>query len=134
MFSVTRRVKFCAAHRLYNPEFTDAENDATFGICNNPAGHGHNYVLEVTVGGEVDPRTGMIIDLKRLKDLLEREVVSKLDHKNLNVDVDFMQGCVPTAENLASRIWDRIAGKLPAGRLLEVKVYESEDNIATRSA
>jgi 6-pyruvoyltetrahydropterin/6-carboxytetrahydropterin synthase len=134
MLSVTRRVKFCAAHRLYNPEFSDEENDRTFGICNNPAGHGHNYVLEVTVGGQADPRTGMIIDLKRLKDLLEREITSKLDHKNLNVDVEFMRGCVPTAEMLATRIWDLIEKKLPAGKLLEVKVYESEDNIATRSS
>ena len=117
MLSVTRRMKFCAAHRLYNPDLSDQENDRIFGVCNNPAGHGHNYVLEVTVAGEPDPRTGMIINLKELKEILNQEVVGKLDHKNLNVDVGFMEGCVPTAEMLATRIWDIIERKLPTGRL-----------------
>ena len=133
MITVTRRMHFCAAHRLFNPEFTDEENDRIFGICNNPAGHGHNYILEVTVAGEPDPRTGMVINLKDLKDLLEREVISKVDHKNLNVDVDFMADCVPTAEMMAIRIWDRIADRIPNAELREVKVYESENNIASRT-
>jgi 6-pyruvoyltetrahydropterin/6-carboxytetrahydropterin synthase len=125
-------MRFCAAHRLHSSELTDEENVAVYGICNNPAGHGHNYVLEVTVEGEPDPRTGMILNLKDLADVLEREVVTKLDHKHLNVDVPFLEGLVPTTEVLASRIWDVIVDKIPVGRLTEVKVYESENNIATR--
>jgi len=134
MLSVTRRVKFSAAHRLFNPDLSDEDNDRIFGVCNNRAGHGHNYVLEVTVAGEIDPRTGMIINLKELKEILNQEVIGKLDHKNLNVDVGFMEGCVPTAEMLATRIWDIIERALPTGRLQEVKVYESEDNAACRTA
>ncbi len=134
MITVTRRMTFSAAHRLFNPEFSDAENERVFGLCNNPAGHGHNYTLEVTVAGEPDPKTGMVINLSDLKAILQTEVISKVDHKNLNVDVEFMQGCVPTAEMLAIRIWDQLTGKLPSVELREVTVYESPNNVASRTA
>ena len=91
MIYITRRLEFCASHRLYNPEFSDEKNERIFGLCNNPNGHGHNYVLEVTVKGEVDPQTGMVLDLKALKKLINEEIINKVDHKNLNVDVDFLK-------------------------------------------
>ncbi len=134
MLSVTRRMRFSAAHRLFNPDLSDEENDRIFGLCSNPAGHGHNYVLEVTVAGEIEPTTGMIVDLNALRDYLDREVITHLDHKNLNVDVGFLKGHIPTAEVLASRIWDLIEANLPAGKLVEVRVYESENNYAARRA
>ncbi|HIE80842.1 MAG TPA: 6-carboxytetrahydropterin synthase, partial [Nitrospinaceae bacterium] len=101
MIYITRRLEFCASHRLFNPAFSDEKNAATFGLCNNPNGHGHNYVLEVTVKGEVDPETGMVLDLKTLKKLINEEIVDKVDHKNLNVDVEFLKNVIPTAENIA---------------------------------
>ena len=128
MIYITRRLEFCASHRLYNPEFSDDKNETTFGLCNNPNGHGHNYVLEVTVRGEVDPQTGMVLDLKALKKLINEEIVSKVDHKNLNVDVDFLEGVIPTAENIAIRIWDILEPKIKNGTLHEVKLFESERN------
>jgi 6-pyruvoyltetrahydropterin/6-carboxytetrahydropterin synthase len=134
MLSITRRVRFAASHRLHNPELSDEENARIFGRCNNPNGHGHNYVLEVTVGGEPDPQTGMIMDLGKLKDFLYETVVVEVDHKHLNADVEFLRGTIPTAEVIVSRIWDLIERKLPAGKLLEVKLYETENNIATRTS
>ncbi len=128
MIYITRRLEFCASHRLYNPEFSDEKNEATFGLCNNPNGHGHNYVLEVTVKGEVAPETGMVLDLKALKKLINEEVVSKVDHKNLNVDVDFLEGVIPTAENIAIHIWNILEPKIESGTLHEVKLFESERN------
>ncbi len=92
---------FCSGHRLFNPKFSDEKNREIFGDCANPNGHGHNYVLEVTVSGEIDHETGMIINLKELKRIIETEIISKVDHKNLNMDVDFMQGIIPTTENFA---------------------------------
>lgn len=134
MLSITRRMHFAASHRLHNPELSDEENARTYGLCNNPNGHGHNYVLDVTVAGEPDPKTGMIMDLAKLKEFLHAEVISKVDHKHLNVDVDFLRGAIPTAEVIVTRIWDLIERKLPTGRLVEVKLYETENNVATRSA
>jgi 6-pyruvoyltetrahydropterin/6-carboxytetrahydropterin synthase len=128
MIYITRRLEFCASHRLYNPEFSDDKNETTFGLCNNPNGHGHNYVLEVTVKGEVDPQTGMVLDLKALKSIINEEIVSKVDHKNLNVDVDFLEGVIPTAENIAIHIWDILESKIESGTLHEVKLFESERN------
>ena len=128
MIYITRRLEFCASHRLYNPEFSDDKNETTFGLCNNPNGHGHNYVLEVTVKGEVDPQTGMVLDLKALKSIINEEIVSKVDHKNLNVDVDFLEGIIPTAENIAIHIWDILESKIESGTLHEVKLFESERN------
>ena len=128
MIYITRRLEFCASHRLYNPEFSDDKNKTTFGLCNNPNGHGHNYVLEVTLKGEVDPQTGMVLDLKALKKIINEEIVSKVDHKNLNVDVDFLEGIIPTAENIAIHIWDILESKIESGTLHEVKLFESERN------
>jgi 6-pyruvoyltetrahydropterin/6-carboxytetrahydropterin synthase len=91
MIFITRKHEFCASHRLYNPNFSDEKNEATFGLCNNKNGHGHNYVLEVTLSGEVCEDTGMVFDLKELKKLTTQEVLNKVDHKNLNVDVDFLK-------------------------------------------
>ena len=106
MIYITRRLEFCASHRLFNPDFSDEKNESTFGLCNNPNGHGHNYVLEVTVKGEVDPETGMVLDLKALKKLINEEIINKVAHKNLNVDVDFLKAVIPTAENIAIHIWN----------------------------
>ena len=131
MVLIIRRVEFCASHRLHNPNFPEAKNDEIYGKCNNPNGHGHNYVLEVTVGGSVDPQTGMVMDLKELKALLEEVVVEKVDHKHLNLDVDFMEGIIPTAENIVVGLWGLVQPRLPRGcKLVEMKLWESENNIA----
>ena len=128
MIYITRKLEFCASHRLYNPSFSDQKNEETFGLCNNPNGHGHNYVMEVTVRGEVDPETGMVLDLKALKKLVNEEIILKVDHKNLNVDVPFLDGIIPTAENIAIRFWEILEPKLKGGELYEIKLYESERN------
>jgi 6-pyruvoyltetrahydropterin/6-carboxytetrahydropterin synthase len=125
---VTRRAQFSAAHRLHNPNLTDDENVRIYDKCNNPSGHGHNYDVEVTVAGEPDPETGMVIDLKVLKHLLNEHVIEKLDHKHLNHDVDFMRDVIPTAENIAIKIWDRLEPHIVRGKLYSVKLYESHNN------
>jgi len=127
---VTRRVHFNAAHRLHNPEFSDAWNKATYGLCNNPNWHGHNYELEVSVIGEPDPRTGYVCDLSSLKQLLNDVIVQRCDHRNLNIEVDFLTGVIPTTENLVIAFWNEIAPKLKSGRLQRVRLYESERNFA----
>ena len=128
MIFITRKIEFSAGHRLFNPNFSDEKNKATFGLCNNPNGHGHNYVLEVTLSGEVCNDTGMVFDLKELKKLTQREIIDKVDHKNLNVDVDYLKGIIPTAENLAIKFWEILEPKITKGRLYEIKLYESERN------
>ena len=128
MIFITRKHEFSAGHRLFNPDFSDEKYKATFGLCNNPNGHGHNYVLEVTLSGEVCNDTGMVFDLKELKKLTQREIIDKVDHKNLNVDVDYLKGIIPTAENLAIKFWELLEPKIPKGRLHEIKLYESERN------
>lgn len=130
MLYVTRRETFSSAHRLYNPDLADEENDRLFGKCNNLNGHGHNYILEVMVAGEVDPKTGYVIDLKKLKTIIREHVISKIDHKHLNMDVDFMKDVIPTAENIAVKIWEQLVDKIPSGKLYSVKVYETENNYA----
>ncbi|SHK60837.1 6-carboxytetrahydropterin synthase [Rhodothermus profundi] len=125
---VTRRVRFSAAHRLHNPARSEAWNQKTFGLCNHPNWHGHNYVLEVTVAGEPDPETGFVLNLSHLKEILETCILKKLDHKNLNLDVDFLQGVIPTTENLAIAIWRELESALPKGRLHCVRLYETEHN------
>lgn len=130
MVYVTRKAIFSAAHRLYNPLWSEERNEEVFGKCANPRGHGHNYVLEVTVAGIPDPETGYVIDLKYLAQVLEEEILSKVDHKHLNYDVDFLQGINPTVENLAIAFWRLLEAKLPAGMLYAVRVYESENNYA----
>jgi len=125
---VTRRATFNAAHRLHNPQKSDEWNRATFGKCNNPNGHGHNYVLEVTVEGEPDPETGYVIDLGDLKKIIQEQVVDQVDHTNLNVDVPFMAGVLPSTENFAIAIWNRIAPRIDGGRLVSVRLRETENN------
>ncbi len=125
---VTRREVFSASHRLYNHKWTEEQNVEIFGKCSNVYGHGHNYVLEVTVVGTIDPDTGYVIDTKELKKIIRENVVNKLDHKNLNMDVDFMKDVIPTAENIAIKIWEQLEGKIVSGRLYSVKIYETENN------
>ncbi|MGH8020922.1 MAG: 6-pyruvoyl trahydropterin synthase family protein [Opitutaceae bacterium] len=127
---VTRTVHFNAAHRLHNPARSERWNRETFGPCNHPNWHGHNYELEVSVAGAPDPETGYVIDLGDLRDLLEREIVSKCDHRNLNLDVDFLRGIIPSAENLAIAFWEQIEPKLTRARLHRVCVRETDRNRA----
>jgi len=125
---ITRRVHFAAGHRLHSGELSEAENRAVFGLCNNPNGHGHNYQLDVTIEGEVAPATGYVMDLKRLRDLVNEVVVRDVDHANLNLDVVWLEGVNPTAENLAIRIWERLEGRLQGAALVAVKLWETERN------
>lgn len=127
---LTKRVEFSASHRLYNPDFTDERNWEVYGVCNNPNGHGHNYTLDVTLAGEVDSRTGMIIDLKKLKDILEDILIGRIDHKHLNLDVPFLKGCIPTVEVLVVRFWEELDGRIPGCELRELVLYESRTNFA----
>lgn len=126
--TVTRRLGFNAAHRLHDPALSDEENRAVFGKCNNPSGHGHNYKLDVSVQGEVDPRTGYVIDLKALRDLVEETLIERLDHRHLNVDVEFLRGINPTAENLAVACWRVLAPAVTPGRLVRLRLWETENN------
>ncbi len=126
--TVTRRLHFNAAHRVHNPALSDAENQALFGKCNNPNWHGHNYTLEVSVSGPIDARTGYVIDLGALRDLVEREVVAQADHRNFNVDVPFMQGIIPTSENIVVACWRVLAPVVSPGRLTRLRLWETENN------
>ena len=128
MIYVTRREVFSSSHRLFNPKLNDEENDLIVGKCNNLNGHGHNYVLEVVAAGDINPITGYVIDLKMLKTIIIDNVIKKVDHKNLNMDVDFLSGIIPTAENIAVGIWNQLKDKIPAGKLYSVKLYETENN------
>jgi 6-pyruvoyltetrahydropterin/6-carboxytetrahydropterin synthase len=128
MVYVTRRECFSAAHRLYNPSLSDEENFEMYGMCSNPNWHGHNYILEVVVSGEVDPGTGYLLDLKILKEIIRKNVIEKVDHKNLNLETDFMKGIIPSAENIAIAIWKVLANKIPKGKLYSIKLYETENN------
>ncbi len=130
MILLTRRAEFSAAHFYWVEAWTPERNEQVFGKCANRNGHGHNYVLEVTVAGEPDAVTGFVVDLKELKDVLEREVVSVYDHRHLNLEVPEFAGRQPTAENLAISIWERLEGKVPQARLHRVRVYEREDLFA----
>ena len=125
---LTRRETFAAAHRLFKAGLSDEENFKMFGKCSNPNWHGHNYTLEVTVIGEVDSETGFVMDIKKLKELMQEYVISKVDHKNLNIDADFMKGIIPTSENITIAIWNQLADKISGGKLFSVKLYETENN------
>lgn len=131
MLYITRKVTFSAAHRLHNPKLSDMENKNIYGECNNPNGHGHNYVLEVTVRGNVPDKTGMVIDLKDLKKIITQNVIEKVDHKFLNSDVDFMHDIIPTAENLVVQFWKILKKVLSENNaeLYELKLYETDNNI-----
>ncbi len=128
MLYITKTVTFSASHRLFNPEFSDEENERIFDKCNNFYGHGHNYKLEVTVAGEPNPKTGYIIDLKILKKILQDEIISKVDHKHLNHDVDFLKGIIPTVENLTIVFWKILENKFPNGKLHSIRLYETENS------
>ena len=126
--AVFRKAHFNAAHRLHNPIWSEAQNEAIFGPCNNPNYHGHNYELEVKVSGEVDPETGYLIDLKLLKDLIYEEVETRFDHKNLNLDVPDFQHLNPTAEHICHVIWQRLRARLDERFGLSVRLYETPRN------
>lgn len=128
MIYLTKRFTFSASHVLRNPNFSNEQNLETYGKCSWDNGHGHNYTLEVTVKGEVPEATGMIIDLKKLKEIVNKNLVDKLDHKHLNYDVDFLRGVIPTAENIALKIWDELQKFLPNNMLHEIKLWETENN------
>jgi 6-pyruvoyltetrahydropterin/6-carboxytetrahydropterin synthase len=130
MIYLTRKEHFCASHRLFNPKFSEEENLKIYGKCAYANGHGHNYEIEVTVAGDVDPETGMILDLKKLGDILDEQILSFVDHKHLNFDVDFLRGIIPTAENLAEVFWRILFPKIPSGRLFSIRVYETPNNYA----
>ena len=130
MILLTRKADFSAAHFYFNPEWSEEQNRRVFGKCANRQGHGHNYTLEVTVKGEVDPTSGFVVDLKELKDIMEREVVSVYDHRHLNYEVPEFAHRQPTTENIAWAIWQRLEGKIPGAALHRVRVYESPDLFA----
>lgn len=131
---VTRKAHFNAAHRLHNPEWTAQKNKAIFGLCNNENFHGHNYNLEVSVSGPIDPNTGYVIDMKVLKDIIEEEVTSQFDHKNLNLDVPEFSQLNPTAENIVVVCYQKIKAKLPSNLALQIKMFETERNAVTYPA
>lgn len=128
MVYITRRETFAAAHRLFKKGLSEDENFEMFGKCSNPNWHGHNYTLEVVVVGEVNPETGFVLDIKQLKNIIHEHVIKKVDHKNLNIDTDFMKGLIPTSENIAMAIWKQLVDKIPSGKLYAVKLYETENN------
>jgi 6-pyruvoyltetrahydropterin/6-carboxytetrahydropterin synthase len=130
MIYLTRRADFSASHYYHNPEFTEEQNRQVFGKCANRNGHGHNYALEVTVKGAIDAQTGFVVDLKELKQIMEREVIDAMDHRHLNKEVPEFAKLIPTTENLAVAIWKRLEGKLRVARLHRVRVYEAEDLFA----
>src|SRR4051812_8557440 len=126
---ITRRAEFSASHSCYNPKLTEQENRDLYGEPANSHGHGHNYVLDVTIDGEPDPVTGMIFDLKQLKDVINREVIEPMDHRFLNREVEPFDAVVPTAENMAKEVWRRLEPhlKLPNARLHSIRLYETDD-------
>jgi len=119
---------FNAAHRVHNPELSDAENLRLFGKCNNPNWHGHNYTLDVSVRGDIDPRTGYVIDLAELKRIVEEHAVVKIDHMNLNLDVDFMRGVNPTSENIIVAIWGQLEPAIRPATLVRLVLWETANN------
>lgn len=127
---ITRKERFCAAHRLFRPGLTDEENLKIFGKCSSPNWHGHNYTLLVTLRGEVDGETGFVADLKLVSQIIREKILDKVDHKNINLDVDFMIGKLASTENLAIGIWEELepALKLQGARLYSVRLEETENN------
>ena len=130
MVYLTRKEYFSASHRLFNPKYSYEKNVEIYGKCAYPNGHGHNYELVITVAGEPDNDTGMIMDLKKISDIMKKEIVDKVDHKHLNMDVDFLKDVIPTAENLSVIFWNILAPKITAGKLYAVRVYETDNNYA----
>ncbi|MEP2667363.1 MAG: 6-carboxytetrahydropterin synthase [Cyclobacteriaceae bacterium] len=126
--AISRKEHFNAAHRLYNPDWTDEKNDQVFGKCNNPNFHGHNYELIVTLTGEPDSNTGYVFDMKELSDLIKKHVLQQFDHKNLNLDVAYFKTLNPTAENIAIVIWRILRQQIDNQFDLKIKLYETERN------
>lgn len=125
---ITRRETFAAAHRLFKPELSEEENFKLFGKCSNPNWHGHNYTLEVVIAGEVDRDTGFVMDLQELKEIMKKNIIENVDHKNLNIDTNFMKGIIPTSENIVLAIWNELKNKISKGKLYSVKLFETENN------
>ena len=130
MVYISTKAYFSAAHRMYNPELSDEENTRIYGKCANPGVHGHNYVLEITLRGIPDEKTGLVTNIDTLKKLLDEKVVKRFDHKNLNSDVEVLKGVVPSMENLVKIIWDILQPKIDGAELYEVKIWETEKNCA----
>jgi 6-pyruvoyltetrahydropterin/6-carboxytetrahydropterin synthase len=130
MILLTRKAEFSASHYYWNEAWSREENERVFGKCANRNGHGHNYTLEVTVAGEVDATSGFVVDLKKLKDVMEREVVGVYDHRHLNKEVPEFATAIPTTENIAIAVWKRLEGKIPDAKLHRVRVYEMPDLFA----
>ena len=130
MVLLTRKAEFSAAHYYYHEAWSQEENEKVFGKCANRNGHGHNYTLEVTVAGEIDPVSGFVVDLKALKDVMEREVIQVYDHRHLNLEVPEFRSVIPTTENIAIAIWKRLELKIVGARLQRVRVYEMPDLFA----
>ena len=127
MFYLTGRLEFSAAHRLYNPGLSPEDNFEAYGECAGEHGHGHNYVLEVCVRGKADPKTGVVMDINRLMEIMKRDVLSKVDHKHLNLDVEVLRGVIPTAENLAVVFWNILEEAIHGCQLHRIRVYETDD-------
>ncbi len=127
MVYLTRKIEFSASHLYHNPALSAEENRRIFGKCNNPHGHGHNYMLEVTVAGTPDATTGMVLDLKELKEILQREIIERMDHRFLNYEVLELAGQIPTCENIAAVIWKLLQFKITKGKLHRVRLYETPD-------
>lgn len=127
---ITRRERFNAAHRLFREDWSDEKNEEVFGLCSNPNWHGHNYILFVTVKGDINPETGFVVNLKDLSKILKTRVIEKIDHKNLNIEVDFMKGKIVSTENIAIAIWDQIEEDIKSigAELHCVKIIETENN------
>ena len=133
MILLTRKAEFSASHYYWNEAWSAEENARVFGKCANRNGHGHNYTLEVTVAGEVDAVTGFVVDLKELKDVMDREVIAAYDHRHLNLEVPEFRTAIPTTENIAVAIWRRLEGKISGAKLHRVRVYEMPDLFAEYS-
>ena len=126
--TITRRLHFSAAHRVHNPALSDADNQRLFGKCNNPNWHGHNYILDVSVKGALDEKTGYVVDLSRIKEIAEQHVVSKVDHRNLNLEVDFLKGTIPTTENFVVAIWRVLEPAMKPAKLTRLVLWETVNN------
>ena len=126
MLFLTKIVDFSSSHRLYNPNWSDEKNFEVYNKCSNKNGHGHNYKLEVTIKGEPDQEKGFIIDLKEMKNIINEEIVDKVDHQNLNLDVDFLKGTIPTVENLVVVFWNVLDNKFPNAELHRIRIYETD--------
>jgi 6-pyruvoyltetrahydropterin/6-carboxytetrahydropterin synthase len=123
--TITRRLHFSAAHRVHNPALSDSENKRLFGKCNNPNWHGHNYMLDVSVRGPLDEKTGYVVDLSRIRDIAQEHVIDKVDHRNFNLDVDFMRGTIPTTENIVVVFWRVLEPALKPAQLVRLVLWET---------